>query len=94
MKIHLYRLKAKISLLLEGIDEAIIYLEQAFLFAQSKKLPDIIPQLQSEYESLDRKISYWNAFKKRRRIADKDLKKIGLIEIIDEIFDRKIIFLV
>ena len=81
-------------MLLEGIDEAIIYLEQAFLFAQSKNLSGVIPQLQSEYESLDKKISYWNAFKKRRRIVDKDLKKIGLTEIINEILDGKIILYV
>lgn len=92
LKIYLFRLKAKLALLFEGIDEAIAYMEEAFLFAQAKNQNEIIPKLQEEYESLDKKISYWNNFKKKKHISQKEIEQIKIQELITEIFEKNLIF--
>ncbi len=94
LKIYLLRIKSKLALLFEGIDEGIAFLEEAFLFAQSKNISDVMQELQTEYESLDKKISYWNAFKKKKLITNEDIKKIGLLQLIEEIIDKNLIFYV
>lgn len=94
LKIYVYRIKAKLALLLEGIDEAVAYMEEAFLLAQSKDLHSIIPVLQLEYESLDKKISYWNAFKKIRKFSYKNVGETGILDLTYEIMKEKLIFYV
>ena len=94
LQIHNFRIKTKLSLLLENIDNAMAHLEEAFLFAQSKGLTDVIEKLQIEYESLDKKISYWNAFKKKKKISYSNIDEINLLELIKEIQEKNLIFYV
>ncbi len=94
LKIYIYRIKAKLSLLLVGIDEAVAYMEEAFLFAQSKELTKIIPALQEEYEALDKKISYWNQFIKKRKFSYKNVEQTGILDLTYEIMKEKVIFYV
>ena len=92
LKIYMYRIKSKLALLFDGIDEAVTYMEEAFLFAQSKNLSETIPKLQEEYEALDKKISYWNNFIKKKHISQKELKQIGILELVNEITNNYLIF--
>ena len=94
LKIYIYRMKAKLSLLLEGIDEAVAYMEEAFLLAQSKDLTKLIPELQTEYEALDKKIHYWNQFIKKRKFTYKNVEQTGILDLTYEIMKEKLIFYV
>jgi hypothetical protein len=91
LRLFIYKIKAKFSLLDEGIDEAISIMEEAFLFMQNKN-PEELSELQVEYESLDKKISYWNTFKKKKKFTIKDFDQIGITPLIDKILDRNLIF--
>lgn len=94
LKVYLLRIKAKLALLFEGIDEAMAYLEEAFLFTQARNLTETTPELQSEYESLDKKISYWNAFKKKSKVTPEDIKQVKILELINEILEKNLVFYV
>lgn len=92
LKIYSCMLQSKLSLLQNNVDNAIGYIEEAFLISQTYQFSELQEKLSIEYEQLSNKVSYWRNYLKRKKINKKILNKVGLEKLVEEILNNKIVF--
>ena len=85
-------IQSKLELIQNKIDNAIEFIEEAYLIAQARSFSSLEEKLKNEYEELTEKISYWRNYFKRKRFNKNTLKNVGLANLIDEIITEKIIY--